>query len=233
VHWADTVGCVTEGDRRVLEAMTAATNLVTLPLGTEVEAFAPVGPGHTTHPPRLLFVGSFAHPPNAEGAERFLTEVLPRIRARHPEVVTEIVGANPPEALRRRADGRVELPGFVDDLDAVFRRAHVFVAPLYSGGGIKIKVLEAMGRGAAIVTTPIGAEGIDPDGAACRVAEDSAAFAGAVSDLLDDPGARSDLGRRARAHVEAHYSWPAIVQRLEERVQSSQARQGGTGRSSP
>ncbi len=233
VHWADTVGCVTEGDRRVLEAMTAATNLVTLPLGTEVEAFAPLGPGHTTHPPRLLFVGSFAHPPNAEGAERFLTEVLPRIRARHPEVVTEIIGANPPEALRRRADGRVELPGFVDDLDAAFRRAQVFVAPLFSGGGIKIKVLEAMGRGAAIVTTPIGAEGIDPDGTACRVASDPATFADAVSDLLDDPGARSELGRRARALVEAHYSWPAIVRRLEERVQSSQARQGGTGRSSP
>lgn len=233
VHWADTVTCVTEGDRRVLEAMTAATNLATVPLGTEVESFPPVDPGLRTGSPRVLFVGSFAHPPNAEGAERFLADILPRVRARHPAVVAEIVGANPPEAIRRHAGPGVEIPGFVDDLDTAFRRAQVFVAPLFSGGGIKIKVLEAMGRGAAVVTTPIGAEGIDPAGAACRVVGDPTDFADTVADLLDDAGARAELGRRARHHVEHHYSWPAIVRQLEDLVQSSQARHGGTGRSAP
>ena len=234
VAHADTILCVTEQDRVVLEAMTGATNLVTVPLGTDVANLAPTEPERSPGPPRLLFVGSFGHPPNVEAVRVLCDTVLPAVRAREPDAVLEIVGADPPAWLRERGTDGLVVHGFVDDLDAVYARAAVVVAPLVSGGGIKIKILEAMGRGAAVVTTPIGAEGIDENGDALVVVRSIDDFAPHVLGLLEDPARRGELGRRARTWIEERFAWPAIVGRLTGLVQSSsQARQGGTGRSEP
>jgi glycosyltransferase involved in cell wall biosynthesis len=106
--------------------------------------------------------------------------------------------------------------GFVDDLDHLFRDAALFVAPLGEGGGIKIKILEAMARGIPLVTTPIGAEGITRrDDDLVAWAEDPTAFAAAVVAAARDPKAASDRAVRARALVEEHFSWQAVVRRLE------------------
>lgn len=233
---ADTIACVTEQDRTVLAALTDPSRLVTMPLGTDVEALPLTHPGDAPDPPHLLFVGSFGHPPNVEGMTDFLRRHLPRIRASRPDVVLDVVGAGAPSSLHDAAaahgDG-VVFHGFVDDLAPFYDRAAVFVVPLVSGGGIKIKVLEAMGRGAAVVSTPIGLEGIDDDGeASIRVGADDD-FATAVLSLLDTPDERRELGARARAWIERGFGWDGIVERLTARVQSSQARHGGTGRSKP
>lgn len=233
---ADTVACVTDQDRTMLATITDPQRLVTVPLGTDVGALPVVDPGVAAVPARLLFVGSFAHPPNVDGVRTFLEQDFPRIHAARPDVVFDVVGADPPAALREvatRFGDAVCFHGFVDDLDALYRQAAVFVVPLVSGGGIKIKVLEAMGRGAAVVSTDIGLEGIDAEGLASRRVAPGDDFAAAVLSLLDDADARRALGRRARTWIEEGFGWDAIVERLTALVQSSQARQGGAGRSRP
>ena len=121
------------------------------------------------------------------------------------------------------------------DLDPLWARSSVFVAPLFSGGGIKIKVLEAMARSACIVSTPIGVEGIDDEGDATAIADTPEAFAARVLDLVVDPQRRAELGRAAREKLVREFSWSSIVDRLAalargSRGQASAGRQPGSGR---
>ncbi len=215
-QWADTVICVTEQDRVLLHALSGSRNLRTIPLGSDV-ALLPPAAGLDTRPPRILFVGSFDHPPNVDGALHLVERIMPRIWGRAPDLQLDIVGAGaPPELLSaaREAGDRVHLLGFVPQLDACFDRAALFVAPLLSGGGIKIKILEAMARRMPVVTTPIGAEGIDEDGRAMGIASSKEEFAELVLDLLENEDRREELARAARAHIQAHFGWEAIVDQL-------------------
>ena len=215
VQWADAVLCVTEQDRRRLAEATGSRRLHTVPLGVEVSSL-PVCDPAPEPPPRLLFVGSFRHPPNLEAARRLIDEILPRVWRSHPQTRLDLVGAPVPPILAEAAarDSRIQAPGFVDDLGPWFDRAWLFVAPLFEGGGIKIKILEAMGRGAPVVTTAIGAEGIDESGQACILSPDVDGFAAAVTALLDQAASRQDLGRRARTWIEERYDWTRIVEEL-------------------
>ncbi len=216
-RWADHVLCVTEQDRQVLAAISGLSHLHTVPLGVSLEdlpelslSFAP--------PPRLLFVGSFDHPPNREAALWIARELVPRLRRHFDDIRCEIVGRRPPAELRLAAaasHGHVVVHGFVDDLQPLFQDSWLFVAPLLSGGGIKIKILEAMGRGMPVLTTPIGLDGIDAEvGTAVELAEDLSAFAESCRKLLEDPDRLATIGRRGRAHVAQHHDWPALIRRF-------------------
>jgi glycosyltransferase involved in cell wall biosynthesis len=245
---ADRILCVTEQDRqRMIGLLGDADRLVTVPLGYEIPEFADAHL-EPVQPPRLLFVGGFTHPPNVEGARALVEEILPRVLVARPEIRVDVVGAQPPDWLRRASDaseGRLVVHGFVDDLAAVFRASTLFVAPLFTGGGIKIKVLEAMARGAAVLSTPIGVEGIDDEGHACAIAATPEEFADGILALVSDVSRRRELSRRARAHVADGFSWPSIVDRLgriaaevrsgnqDGQSSSPSARQGGSGRGEP
>lgn len=222
VGWADEVLCVTEGDRRALVDATGTESPRTVPLGMDLEGIASVGPGEAD-PPRLLFVGSFRHGPNLDAARSLLTRIAPRVWQDRPRTIVEFVGAPAPTWLEEaaRVDARVSVPGFLPELGPAFARSALFVAPLWSGGGIKIKVLEAMARGAAVLTTPIGAEGIDEAGQSLALARDEEEFARLALELLDAPPRRRELGHRARRWVEERYDWAAIVDRLVRIVQES------------
>jgi glycosyltransferase involved in cell wall biosynthesis len=215
-QWADTVLCVTEQDRVLLHAMSGASNLRTVPLGSDVDRL-PVSRLQNSDPPYLLFVGSFGHPPNLGSALHLLEEVMPRVWGERPEVRVDIVGGAAPAMLREacgRAGERVVLHGFVEDLGPLFDRCSLFAAPLLEGGGIKIKILEAMARGAAVITTPVGAEGIDEDGEALRILPGGSPFAHGVLELLEDENARQTLAGSARRHIESSFSWDSIVDQL-------------------
>lgn len=238
---ADRVLCVTDQDRaRLTTHLGSGDRLVTVPLGYRTEGLAPAH-GEQRDPPRLLFVGSFAHPPNLAGARILLEEILPLVNAVRPDIRLDVVGRGADAQLVEAAErhpGRVRLHGFVPDLDPLWARSSIFVAPLFSGGGIKIKVLEAMARGACVVSTPIGVEGIDDRGEATAVADTPESFAARVLDLVIDPERRAALGRAARERILAGYSWDSIVERLtglarEVRDQSSDERQSGSGRAEP
>jgi glycosyltransferase involved in cell wall biosynthesis len=215
--WADRVLCVSEQDRQMLQALCGVPGLRTLPLGVPLAELPDARPNFTP-PRRLLFVGSFEHPPNRAAVEFLVHELLPALRSHYPDLVCEIAGRNPPLEVLAAASasgGSLVVHGFVGDLAALFARSWLFVAPLFAGGGIKTKILEAMGRGAPVLTTPIGLDGIDaPPGQAVGCAEDPATYIRESLRLLEEPELLARFSREGRAYIAQHHDWPGLARKL-------------------
>ena len=171
---------------------------VTIVPNTVASDAEPVSPG--TAPPRILFVGSLHYEPNVDALEHLFADILPSVRSEHPEVRVTVAGRNPTPAVENMCrDADVELVANAPSLDSLYRGARLVVAPLRLGGGTRVKLLEAMAYGAAIVATETAAEGLAlEEGANARVAKTPDAFARACSDLLADPDAAGRIGAAAR-----------------------------------
>ena len=143
--------------------------------------------------------------------------MLPGILAQIPDAHFYIVGQQPHVRVQALAEHpAVTVTGRVPDVRPYIAGAGVYVVPLRIGGGTRLKVLEAMAMGQALVSTHLGCDGFDfEDGRQVCFADDPAAFAEAAVALLRDRARAADLGRSARAYVEAHFGWDAIVPRLE------------------
>jgi len=165
----------------------------------------------------IIFVGMFLHPANVDAAIWLATEIMPLLRVRRPAVRLTIVGGNAPDSVLKLAADDISVLGFVPDVQAYIEQAAIVVAPLRIGGGMRMKVLQAMSLGKAVIATPLGAEGLSVDGTQPPVAISSEAngIARLVCDLLSSDEVRHDLGRRAREFVLEHFSWKAYGQRLE------------------
>jgi glycosyltransferase involved in cell wall biosynthesis len=205
---------ITDEDRATLRDCGASGDIEVLPAGVDPSAFPPAD--HDPDGDALTFFGSMDYHPNEEGAVWFVEEVLPRIRAERPDVTLELVGKDPPPAVRRLGDrGGVRVTGYVEDLAAAVGRATVVVLPVRVGTGVRMKALHAMAMGKPMVSTPLGVQGIAvADGTHVSVAEDPAAFAGAVLDLLADPERQRRYRERARSLVTADHDWGTIGERL-------------------
>jgi glycosyltransferase involved in cell wall biosynthesis len=164
----------------------------------------------------VLFVGNFAHPPNRDAAIWLAREIMPAVRARCPEARLRIVGTAPTEEIRALSDKGIEVvadaPSILPHLDA----AAVVLAPVRTGGGMRMKVLQAMAAGKAVVTTSRGTEGYTAFGEQppLRVADGAEKIAEATADLLTDTAGRRHLGERARDFSERHHSPEAWARRL-------------------
>ena len=156
-------------------------------------------------------------PPNVAGVLWFARDVLPLIWARLPEARFVIVGKNPPEEVQAlAADPRIQVTGYVADPLPYLQAADAFVVPLFSGGGMRVKILDAWLWGLPIVSTPLGAEGIDlRDGENILLAADPASFAEATVRLLTDPTLNHRLRTQGRAWVELAYDWQKIYPRVD------------------
>lgn len=167
---------------------------------------------------RIGFLASFGHQPNVDAALYFTELVLPLIRKRIPAAEFVVAGKNPPSALLDHKEKGVTCLGFVEDVPAFYGSVDVVVAPIRYGGGIKIKVLEAMACSKPVVTTAVGAEGIVASGAtdAFLVADDPVAFAEAVVALLADKERRASLGKQARQVIEQRFSWQRVCDDLDK-----------------
>ena len=203
---ADVVVALTERDRSTLSPLAGGTPVVCIPLGVPLpdRAADPIG----AEPASLLFVGNYMHPPNADAAEHLVREIFPRVRARAPAAVLRIVGPNPPSGLGDHEG--VEVTGEVPDVRPYLDRASVVVAPLRLGGGMRVKVAEALAAGKAVVASALAAEGLGArDGDQLLLADSTDAVADAAAALLLDPARRAALGSRARAWAAAHLAWDA------------------------
>jgi glycosyltransferase involved in cell wall biosynthesis len=166
----------------------------------------------------MLFLGSFRHTPNMVALDWFVEEILPQIIARRPEARLVVVGSDEP-ARRPYADRApgVEIRGFVEDIREPLGRYAVFVCPVRSGSGVRVKLLEAFGSGIPVVSTRIGAEGLARhDGEFCLLADQPEEFAARVLRVFDDPAFAADMAARARAEVVANWDMAAITGRLVE-----------------
>ena len=164
----------------------------------------------------MLFVGSFRHDPNRIAMDWFVREVLPCILAQQPKARLVIAGSDPPPA-HAYADfsGALQMLGYVDDVRDPLGRYAVFVCPILSGSGVRVKLLEAFAAGIPVVSTVVGAEGLArQDGEFCALSDDPAGFADRVLKLFDDPPAAAGMACRARAEVEANWDMAAITSKL-------------------
>jgi GT2 family glycosyltransferase/glycosyltransferase involved in cell wall biosynthesis len=214
VEDADLVLTMSETDREVLGSYVDVGHVVPIPNGVDCRTFPFVADGRA--PSTILFVGFFRHEPNVEAVRYFCGEVLSRVRAVVPDVRFRVVGAYPPEIVRRLGDDPgVEVTGQVDDIVPYYQSSAVFVAPVLQGSGTRLKILEAMASGCPVVSTTIGAEGLGArNGEEVVLADDAAAMADAIVRLLRDPESAATLARRARTFVEARFDWDSIAARL-------------------
>ncbi len=196
-------------------------------LGGDIETTV-VGPGISTYrgetipPPTdaktVLFLGSYLYPPNRDAARWLAREIWPRVRARHPEARLVLAGTDPRRRIARFANPAlgIETPGFVEDAVAVTRQATLTVVPLRIGGGVRLKILEALANERPLVATPLGAEGLSlTPGEHALTAESAEDIAEAVAGLLADPVRARTLAVAGRERVEALYSWDTVIERLE------------------
>jgi glycosyltransferase involved in cell wall biosynthesis len=166
-------------------------------------------------PGTILFVGAFHHPPNRDAAIWLAREILPAVLERAPGARLRIVGSAPPPEVLALAGERVEVVADAPSVRPHTEAAAVVMAPMRTGGGMRMKVLGAMAAGKAVVTTPRGTEGYTgfDEEPPLAVGETAAEIAAATAALLEDEAGRRRLGERARAFVERHHSPEAWARR--------------------
>lgn len=212
---------VSELDRQTALRLCPSARIVAVP--NAVDASMPaVGAPWDGGALRLLFVGRLDYPPNLEAARELVERHLPALRAAFPGAVVRIVGEDSHGASQSlRRDG-VELLGRVSDLMPHYAQSHAAFVPLRSGGGTRLKILEAFALGLPVASTAVGAEGLAAeDGVHYRRFETPEQGVAAVRDLLG--AGRNDYVRRAKALVSASYSHTASITALRAAIASAMA----------
>lgn len=210
------VVAVSEPDRNVIAQWVDPSKIEVVENGVDTGYFTPLG--LQQKPCSMIFTGSLDWRPNGDAMFFFLEEIWPLIRTTHPEASLAIVGRNPMTALKKKASGMpgVTLTGTVDDVRPYIESAQVYIVPLRVGGGSRLKVLEAMAMRKAIVSTTIGAEGLDVQaGENILIADFPGEFASAVARMFEDAGMRQRLGEAGRKLVERRYEWRSLSAKLE------------------
>ncbi len=166
--------------------------------------------------PLVAFIGSMGSRPNAQAVDRLVHEIWPLVIEEVPEARLAIIGGAAENTRAMRAHPpSVTFTGFVDDLEPWYRKARVVCCPIFHGSGTRVKIIEAAARARAIVSTPLGAEGLDfKDGDDILLGNSPAELAERTCRLLKDPMAAAELGRRARARAAMLYDRQAIIERL-------------------
>ncbi|MGQ9820008.1 MAG: glycosyltransferase family 4 protein [Candidatus Kapaibacteriales bacterium] len=195
--------CTDEDRKKTLELVPDANVVVVTP-GVDLD-FWTCKNTILRNPKEIVYATTFQWKANVDGIFWFLDNVFPYVRKKHPDVILSIIGKNPPYALSKYKN--VKVVGWVDNVQPYYNRANISICPLFVGGGIRIKILEAMSMELPVVSTSIGAEGIDAietDG--LFIADKPELFAEIVGDLLSDFQLARTLGKNARAYIEQKHS---------------------------
>ncbi|HYK42605.1 MAG TPA: glycosyltransferase family 4 protein [Thermoanaerobaculia bacterium] len=205
---ASGVSCVSSLDAAKLTELGGGPAPLVVPNGVDLTRYQPLPDRPATG--ALLFIGDLSWPPNAEGLRWFAKEVWPRVRASAPGTRVRVLGRGAPSDLARAAP-EWEFLGEGGDTRPEWARADAAIVPLRAGGGTRLKVLEAAACGVPVLSTRVGAEGLDlePD-REILLRDDPGGFAEASLTLLGSPQRRSSLARAAREKVERRYDWSRI-----------------------
>lgn len=202
---------VSEHDRQQMLAMDPSCSISVVPTGVDTEKYT-LAPPAKADPPRIVFLGSMDWEPNIDAVTYFCREIFPRVRAQMPAAMFQIVGRNPHASVRQLATDAVQVTGSVPSVTEFLNNATVVVVPLRIGGGTRLKIFEAMATGKAVISTSIGAEGLDvQSGRDLILADDAEAFAEATVRLLSDSALRRQY-EQAAARLAAQYDWSKIAQ---------------------
>lgn len=163
----------------------------------------------------ICFLGQMGRQENHQAAMK-LVRIAKRVKKRVPEFQVYIVGNQPAQELKKEENDFIHVTGFVDDVDEYLERAQIAVFPLMQGAGIKMKVLRSMAMGTMVITTMVGAEGIDEAGRVIELAGTDKEFAEKIEKYLGDAEMAEERGRKSRDYIRAHFGWKASEEVLEE-----------------
>lgn len=216
-HSFDAITAVSVEDREsLIEAGAPAESIQVIPISVDTDELAPIA--RDSGPKRIVHLGTMFWPPNADGVLWFLREVWPKIRARRPDVEFDVIGMRPPRQIRAfGGNGQgVHVTGYVENPIPFLKRAAAFVVPLRAGGGMRVKILNALAQGLPVVTTTIGCEGIEViDGVHLLIANSATEFAQATLRLLDHPELAIELARKGRELIVERYDYRHLFSRLD------------------
>ena len=207
-----------DGER--LRELSSSTNIVEVPNGVDLEYFHK-GTNGDKH--KLIFVGTLNWYPNAQAVRFIVRQLWPELQREFENIYFDLVGSNPPiEAIRlSEEDVNFKVHGFVDDIRPLVNDAGIFICPITDGGGTKLKILDALAMGKAIVAHPIACEGIDvTDGVNVMFADNVSDYITKIRLLISDDQLRLSMGVAARELVEKKYSYTAIGKQLSELYQT-------------
>ena len=220
-HAADRIVAVSDTDAAAIRRLDPDLQPIVVPNGVDMEYYTAdvpaLGAGEGPGTLDLVFTAKMDFRPNVDAVLWFAQTVLPRIRQESPQTRFWVVGKDPhPRLAPLRADPGIVVTGWVEDVRPYIAGAALYVIPLRIGGGTRLKVLEAMAMGKAIVSTALGCEGFElvPE-QELSVADTPDEFAAAVLALLRDPDGRERMGHTARLYASSQYDWRMIVPLLE------------------
>jgi polysaccharide biosynthesis protein PslH len=205
---------VSAEDREQMKQEYGAEAVFDVPTGVDVEFFRPGGWAKSASH-NMVFTGSMDWLPNDDAIRYFMREIMPLIRQKVPDATLTVVGRNPAPALVElgKSDPSLVITGRVEDVRPYMESAAAYIVPLRIGGGTRLKIFEAMAMEKAVVSTRVGAEGLPlSDGVELLLADEPAAFAGAVVRVLTDGSYAAELGQRAASIVRKSFGWRQVTE---------------------
>jgi glycosyltransferase involved in cell wall biosynthesis len=212
---AGRIVAVSAADAEAMRREFGADRISEIPTGVDLEYFA--RPERCERLADLVFIGSMDWQPNMDGVTDFVREILPLIRKRRPGCTFAIVGRTPPPEIAAMAGEGIQVTGTVADVRPYLWGAGVAVVPLRIGGGTRLKIYEAMAAGTPVVSTTIGAEGLEvhpPED--IRIADTPQEFADRCLELLDSEDESAHVAHRALDRVTANFSWERVARSFED-----------------
>jgi glycosyltransferase involved in cell wall biosynthesis len=206
---------ITEEDAERVRRLAPEAQVAVSPAGVDLARYSPRP--MSEEPRTVVFVGALDWPPNVDGVRWFRSKIWSRIVQAEPTARWIVVGKTPPADILHwpEEDRNIQVTGFVEDVRPYLHAASVFIVPLRSGGGMRLKILEAMAAGKAVVSTPMGAEGIPArNGEEIILADADRSFGVAVIRLLREPADRKRIANAARVLAEG-FGWRRIAAALE------------------
>jgi glycosyltransferase involved in cell wall biosynthesis len=204
----DAVTAVSEEDSAALVEAGARDDITIIPIAIDTDAQAKID----RHPagPHIVHIGTMYWPPNIEGLTWFLDKIYPLVKQQVPDVRCTLIGARPPTSLidRTKADPSLTITGYVDDPMPYLADASMMVIPLNAGGGMRVKILNALAQGIPMVSTAVGCEGISVTNEEdILIADDRHAFAASTVRLLRDAALNEQITHAGRRTVEQLYDY--------------------------
>jgi sugar transferase (PEP-CTERM/EpsH1 system associated) len=203
---------VSQRDAERLRSLNPDARILVIENGVDTAAYSEVGPKDESVARRIVFVGSMDYHANIDGAISFAREVWPHVRDHQPELIFTIVGKDPGLEVRELAQlPGIEVTGTVDDVRPFYREAIAAVVPLNVGGGSRLKILEAMAAGVPVVSTTLGAEGLEVKHREnILIADGNEELLAAVVSVVENETRRNELSAAGRALVSSRYDWSSL-----------------------
>lgn len=214
----DSVVAVSVDDRERMRQEYSVGTVFDVPTGVDTEFFRPTGT-ERSEPHNVVFTGSMDWLPNEDAIRHFTEQIMPLVKQSVPDLTLTVVGRNPFQSLVElsKREPSIIVTGRVDDVRPYVERASAYVVPLRIGGGTRLKIYEAMAMEKAIVSTSVGAEGLEvTDGKELRIADTPETFAAAVVDLLMNPQLARKVGQQAAQLVRERFGWNRVAKRFAE-----------------